>query len=198
MSYDSKGYRGTFGRGQTASPGADVPPTLDQIDGFIEVIDSLRPLDISMSEDFTQTLQRDSQPRVPIIVELHPEPHNPLRTERPLGLAVARDIVKGRRNQLGWKNHQGPGIYTVTKTVYIAEIPPQGQSERPDLRAMVEEDTRPFITLGKQPSGIEYRPASKDELIDAIDTIFMVASGITTVSPPPNRATRPIISPFFY
>jgi hypothetical protein len=184
MGYSTGDYRGKLGQ---VSPPMPAPETLGlpaTTDGFIDVIRSLSPPeDAAGPEDFSKILQHD---RLPIVVEHLGEEHRWLGTGKPFGVAAAHNVARRRRPLL--KKGLVPGIYTITKTVFVEQTEGADQS---GLAAKVQENFRPLIPLGRPGGTTEVRPATEEEVVQAIDTVFMAAAGITTEYVPSNSPDNP-------
>jgi len=171
MSYDSKSYRGTLERG--LSPGRDVNvlASHDTTDNFVNLIRSLRPKDRPEPGGFSRTMPQGKRD---IIVTLLTEEERQWlgRDGAQLGLASAFAIARQRR--FLWKKDLAPGIYTVTKTVYADE-----DSDHGELQTHVQENVHSIVRLGRPVDTVSTRLANEEEVVQAIDTLFLNAMAVT-------------------
>jgi hypothetical protein len=114
-----------------------------------------------------------------------------------LGLAAAYNVAKRRRLLL--KKGRNPGIYTITKTVFVE---PGENGDKADLQAKVRETTRPLAAYGEPGETIDTRPATEGEVTQAIavvtqayDAEFMAEAGVTTDRAPLDSPDNPMVAP---
>lgn len=187
MGYDGNSYKGTLKGNRHLAPDTNIWASPATTDSFIEIVESVRPEGARNSESFSEVLRHDDWP---IVVESHP----PERYQRlglgqpPLGLAVAHNVARQRR--FLWKRGLAPGIYTVTKTVFVEQAAPQLNRQ-----ASVQEHVSSFHTLGQRVDSLSTRQANEDEVVAAIDTIFMAAAMVTTEYTPACTPDNPMIAP---
>jgi hypothetical protein len=187
MSYDSKNYRGTLEGVRPLGRGFNILASPATTDSFVDIIQSVRPEGVADSEGFSEVLQHDDRR---IVVELHPDDeYQRLELgEPPLGMAVAHNVA--RRRRFLWKKGLAPGMYTVTKTVFAEQT-----ADQTDRQTHVQENIRSFVTLGQPVDTLSTRRANEDEVVAAIDTIFMAAAMVTTEYTPVGTPDNPMIAP---
>ena len=189
MSYDSKSYRGTLEGVRPPSRDPDIPASPGTTDSFLSIIQSLRPESAADSASFSRVLQHHNRP---IVIELLPDEaeYRPYGLGQPLGLAAAHDIT--RRRRLLWKKGLAPGLYDVTETVFAEQT---GSPARTDLQVNIRENVRSVLTLGRAVDTASTRPAHEEEVVQAIDMIFLAAAGVTAAYTPLSSPDNPMVVP---
>ena len=205
MSYDSESYKGMLAHHQAAVREAADPETPAKASSttarrFVEVIQALRPDGTPRSGGFGDVLQHSGRP---IGVTFNPEAGRLVSAgEQPLGLAAAHNVTQRRRLQ--WKRGRNPGIYTMTKTVFVEQVWSAGSetASRTYLQAKVQETTRPLAVYGEPDVTIATRPATEDEVVQAIEVVtqaydaaFMAEAGVTTALTPLSSPDNPMATP---
>jgi hypothetical protein len=169
MGYDESNIGGSL---PAHPPSIEAEATPAVTGRLIELIEGLRPATSRLGEDFTKLIRHDGKDVV-LQYNPHGEPYPNLR-ERPLGIAAVHDV--SRKRKLLWSRHLAPGLYTVRKTVFVERVEDNYFQQR---RANVETRVQTLFTLGRKVNSAEVRPATKAEVVEVIDNLFMASAGVT-------------------
>lgn len=198
MAYDTKSRRGVLPHHLSSKAGS-FPASSTTASRFVDVIKSVRPDNGLRFGSFSDVLQHDGRP---IAVTFNAEANRMAGAGQPFGLAAVHNVA--RRRKWLWENGRNPGIYAITKTVYVERIWSAGSQTalQDDLQAKVSETTRPVAAYGIPEERTVTRRATENEVVQAIemvtqayDAAFMAEAGVTTERPPLSSGDNPMSIP---
>ncbi|HSW85643.1 MAG TPA: hypothetical protein VLF79_03495 [Candidatus Saccharimonadales bacterium] len=163
MAYNKKSYRGTLRPIRTPDK-SKIPASPVSIDSLVQIVDDQLTAADESEVGFSKSFKYCDRL---VTIELNSDKSK----------AVVQNVSAKRG--IRWPGGLGPGYYAINRSIAIEDVfsPLMGTVER---EAQMRTNISSILRFGFPLHLDQFTPASEEDVVAAIDTVFMAQAGVTT------------------